>query len=174
LPTVLPAQWLNSNSSGSLQSKRISLLLGSIEDSAGCPPTHTRVRDIATQILQMGGDNTPLSKKWITHFIQRNPRIASQLGRTVDCARSAVANQEDIKAFFELYSTTCKELSITPENTWNMDETGVAQGACDNSRVLIDAKERRPTARALVIESGFLLLKWYPLPELHELHTPAT
>jgi hypothetical protein len=114
-----------------------------MEDSAGCPPSHARVRDMATRILQMGGDATPLGKKWITHFIQRNPRIASRVGRTIDRARSAAANQEDIKAFFELYDTTCKELGITPENTWNMDETGVAQGACDNSRVLTDAKKRK-------------------------------
>jgi hypothetical protein len=75
--------------------------------------------------------------------MQRNPRIASQVGRTIDRAQSAVANQEDIKAFFELYSTTCTELSITPENTWNMDETGVAQGACNNSRVLTDSRKKK-------------------------------
>jgi hypothetical protein len=34
-----------------------------IEDSAGCPPTYARVQDMATQILQIGGDTAPLGKK---------------------------------------------------------------------------------------------------------------
>jgi hypothetical protein len=91
----------------------------------------------------MGGDTAPLGKKWVLHFLQRNTKIASRVGRTIERARSTAANQEDIRAFFELYDSTCKQYHILTENTWNMDETGVAQGACDNSRVLTDAAKKK-------------------------------
>jgi hypothetical protein len=114
-----------------------------IEDSAGCPPTHARVRDMAARVLAMNGDTAPLGKKWVSGFLQRNPRVASRIGRSIERARSAAANQEDVRAFLDLYNTTCKQLSIPPADTWNIDETGIAIGSCDNSRVITDLRKKK-------------------------------
>ena len=54
------------------------------EDSRACPPSHARVREMANRILRMNGDTQPVGKLWISHFVRRQPRIASIVGRKLE------------------------------------------------------------------------------------------
>jgi hypothetical protein len=47
------------------------------EDSRAQPPSHPRVREMATWLLRMNGDYEPLGQLWVPYFINRNPRVAS-------------------------------------------------------------------------------------------------
>jgi hypothetical protein len=98
------------------------------EDSRAQPPSHLRVREMATRILHMNGDHEPLGQLWVPHFITRNPRVASVVGRTIKSARTTGANYKTVRAFLELFERTRIELGIQYEDMWNMDETGVALG----------------------------------------------
>ncbi|KAF3034265.1 hypothetical protein E8E11_001061 [Didymella keratinophila] len=91
---------------------------------------------MATRLLRMNGDHEPLGQLWVSHFITRNPRVASIVGRTIESARTSAANYETIKAFLELFERTRVELGIQYEDMWNMDETGVALGVTLNNKVL--------------------------------------
>ena len=42
---------------------------------------------MASLILILFGDTKPLGKKWIPHFMKRNPHIASLIGKPIDAAR---------------------------------------------------------------------------------------
>ncbi|KAF1923887.1 uncharacterized protein M421DRAFT_425391 [Didymella exigua CBS 183.55] len=83
---------------------------------------------MAARILHMNGDYEPLRRLWISHFIARNPRVASVVGRTIESARTTAASYNTIKAFLELFERTRIELGIQYEDMWNMDDTRVALG----------------------------------------------
>ncbi|OAG25991.1 hypothetical protein CC77DRAFT_1015329 [Alternaria alternata] len=51
---------------------------------------------MATRLLRMNGDYEPLGQLWIPHFIARNPRVASIVGRTIESARTTAASYETI------------------------------------------------------------------------------
>ena len=57
------------------------------QDNQGFPPTHIRTREMAERILRIHDDSQPLGEKWVTHFIQRHPDIASCIGRKIDAKR---------------------------------------------------------------------------------------
>ena len=113
------------------------------EDSRAQPPSHPRVREMATRLLRMNGDHEPLGQLWIPHFIARNPRVASIVGRTIESARTTAASYETIRAFLELFERTRIELGIQYEDIWNMDETGVALGVCTNSQVVASSLKKK-------------------------------
>jgi hypothetical protein len=91
----------------------------------------------------MNGDTEPLGQLWVPHFIARNPRVASVVGRTIESARTTGANYETVRAFLELFERTRIELGIRYEDMWNMDETGVALGVCTNHQVLASSSKKK-------------------------------
>ena len=68
----------------------------------------------------MNGDYEPVGQLWVLHFINRNSRVASLVGRTIGGACSTAANYETIRAFLELFERTRIELGIQYEYMWNM------------------------------------------------------
>ena len=58
------------------------------EDARAFPPSHARAREMANRILRMNGDENPVGKHWLSHFIKRNPRVASIIGRKIEAARA--------------------------------------------------------------------------------------
>lgn len=113
------------------------------EDARACPPSHARAREMANRILRMNGDNQPIGKHWLYHFIKRQPRIASVVGRKLEAQRADAATPEQVRAFLELYEQTRRRLNIQTENTYNMDKTGVALGVCTNTRVLSSSSKKK-------------------------------
>ncbi|UPX17329.1 uncharacterized protein EKO05_0007693 [Ascochyta rabiei] len=101
---------------------------------------------MATLILHMNGDYEPLGHKWVTHFITRNPRVASIVGRKIKSARTTAANYETIRAFLELFERTRIKLGIQYEDIWNMDETGVGLGRIVSGCLLLSPSQ--PLARS--------------------------
>jgi hypothetical protein len=91
----------------------------------------------------MNGDYEPLGQLWVPHFINRNPRVASIVGRKIESARTTAANYETIRAFLELFERTRIELGIQYEDMWNMDETGCALGVCTNTQVLASSTKKK-------------------------------
>ncbi|PZD23764.1 CENPB domain containing protein, partial [Pyrenophora tritici-repentis] len=98
------------------------------EDTRSLPPSHARVREMATRILRLGGDHEPLGQRWISSFLARQPRVASIVGRSIDTLRAEAASPAQILAFLELFYRTRIELNIRVEDIWNMNETGIALG----------------------------------------------
>jgi hypothetical protein len=114
---------------------------------------------MATRILHMNGDYEPLGQLWVPHFITRNPRVASIVGRTIESARTTAANYETIRAFLELFERTRVELGIQYEDIWNMDETGVALGVCTNSRVVASSSKKKAYIKSLEDREWVLIIE---------------
>jgi hypothetical protein len=113
------------------------------EDQRGYPPSHARTREMASRILRMNGDSTPLGKRWITKFLQRNPRVASIVGRRIEASRVDSTSQEALLGFFTRFEEAQKQFNVLLENTWNMDEHGIALGVCTNSKVLASSTKKK-------------------------------
>jgi hypothetical protein len=88
---------------------------------------------MVTQILRKNGDNASLSQRWVTQFLQRNPHVHSIVSRSIAAERAIAANPELINAFFELFERTRLRLGIHFNHIYNIDETGIALGVCDNA-----------------------------------------
>jgi hypothetical protein len=113
------------------------------EDQRGYPPSHPRARQMAVRVLRMNGDTNPLGKKWLKGFIGRNPRVASVIGRKIEAVRVEGTTQEALQEFFTRFEEVQKKFRILLENTWNMDEHGIALGMCVNSQVLASSHKKR-------------------------------
>ena len=107
----------------------------------GYPPSHARAREMASPILRANGDTDSLDKRWISSFIQRNPRVASIVGKKMETCRIDNATSEQLQAFFDHLDITRKRLNIRDKNMWNMDETGIALGICANILILASSKK---------------------------------
>ena len=118
------------------------------EDARGYPPPHARAREMANRILRMNGDTQPVGKLWVSHFIKRQPRVASVVGRKLEAQRAEAATPEQMRAFLEKYDEIRRRLDIQTENTYNMDETGVALGVCTNTRVLASSTKKKAYIKA--------------------------
>jgi hypothetical protein len=57
------------------------------EAQRGYAPSHARAREMACRILRSNGDTIQLGKRWIEGFKQRNPRVATVIGRRIEAAR---------------------------------------------------------------------------------------
>jgi hypothetical protein len=113
------------------------------EDLRAHPPSHGRVREMATRILRMNNDHEPLGHLWVTNFLRRNPRVHSVVGRSIEASRAEAATPELIRDFLELFERTRLRLNIPPEAIWNMDETGLALGVCNNSQVIASSHKKK-------------------------------
>jgi hypothetical protein len=76
------------------------------EDARSQPPSHARVREIATQILKINGDHDRLGQRWISSFLTRQPRVSSIVGRSIEASRAEAASPAQIRAFLELFNRT--------------------------------------------------------------------
>jgi hypothetical protein len=103
------------------------------EDARSQPPSHARVREMATRILKINGDHDRLGQRWISSFLTRQPRVSSIVGRLIEASRAEAASPAQIRAFLELFNRTWIALNIRVEDKWNIDETGIALGVCTNS-----------------------------------------
>ncbi|KAI0998739.1 hypothetical protein K3495_g9457 [Podosphaera aphanis] len=88
---------------------------------------------MATRTLKANGDRNPLGKIWIPHFLKRNPRVASMVGRKIEAIRANAADPQQLRAFIEKFEHTRKRLNVATEDIYNMDETGLALGVCTNT-----------------------------------------
>jgi hypothetical protein len=115
---------------------------------------------MANRILRMNGDNQPVGKLWLSHFIKRQPRVASVIGRKIDAQRVEAATPDQLRAFLELYEQTRQRLDIQPANTYNMDETGIALGVCTNTRVLARALRKKADVKSPENREWVLIIEY--------------
>ena len=118
------------------------------QDLQGFPPSHARVREMASQILRMNGDIIPLGKDWVTGFRKRNPKVSSCIGKQIDARRIDGTQPEQIQKFYNLFDNTQTRFNIATKNIWNMDEHGIALGVCTNSTVLAEAGKKKTYVKA--------------------------
>jgi len=101
-----------------------------------------RVREINNQI-GINIEYHPIEKDWVPRFLRRHSELACVITRKIDASRVKAATPEAIAKFFEDLSNVIKEYNITPENEYNMDESGYAMGKIEASKCIINSRIRQ-------------------------------
>lgn len=68
----------------------------------GLPVSHAQIKEFAGRILLAAGDSTPLGKRWMKHFLLRNPEIKTRPTRRTESKRAEAATAEEIETRFNL------------------------------------------------------------------------
>ena len=103
------------------------------QEALGYAPTHAQVRAIATGVVRVNGDQQPLGRKWLQHFVQRHPTVKTKLGRRTDWQRINAVTPASIELFFNLYETVNW---IPAHRRYNADEGGIMEGQGINGLVI--------------------------------------
>ena len=77
-----------------------------------------------------------------TEVHERNPKIASVIGRKIEAVRVEGTNQEALQEFFTRFEDIQTKFNILLENL-ELDEQGIALGMCVNSQVLASSAKKR-------------------------------
>lgn len=118
------------------------------ESRRGLHPTRRRIRELAQRILTISGDNQPLGRNWVTHFLKCNPRIQSTIGKRLDTQRANGASVEALQAFCDRFRAIQHQFNVLAEDIWNANETGFQLSETSNGRVLTDITIKRVTVKA--------------------------
>jgi hypothetical protein len=102
----------------------------------GHAPTFKAVRELAAIISRSAGGPETVGKNWINRFIHRHPDLTSKVGRKIDTQRADSTTVEALEAWFTQLQTVQTHYKISPQNCYNMDESGIALGVCSNQWVL--------------------------------------
>jgi hypothetical protein len=117
----------------------------------GFPATLQVVQSTAQEMLAMDGLPTYIGCKWAQRFVKKQPRLCAKYSRSLDAVRASKNNNlESLKGWFELLKETVDTYEITPERTYNMDETGFMTGVItSSSKVVVEAVVKEPSARRM-------------------------
>jgi hypothetical protein len=98
-------------------------------DNLGAPPTTQQIVKNANLMLSKEDPEAAVGKNWVYRFLKRlPPQFSRIIQKPIDLERSASAHYGIIERWFLELSTTLKTLNITPNNMWNVDETGFIIG----------------------------------------------
>lgn len=116
-------------------------------DTQHRPPSHARVRQMATLIMRESGSHETLGKRWMQPFIQRHPSIATLVGKPQETVRIHEATEENVRGWFERLAKFKSRYNIQDENIWNFDEHGMGLGVCSDQYVIGKAKDEMTKKR---------------------------
>ena len=105
-------------------------------EAQGHAPTFNTIRELAAVVSRSTGGPQKVGKNWLSRFTQRHPEVASKVGKKIDTRRVDGTTSEALEAWFAQLHSIQLQYNILPQNTWNMDESGIALGVCNNQRVL--------------------------------------
>jgi hypothetical protein len=123
------------------QEKLLAQWILQLEDT-GHAVGHAQVKEMAVQILRFSGKSHAIGKNWVTRFLQRHPEIHTKIGKKIDALRLNGTTPEILCAWFSLFEGVLTQFKIKPEHIWNMDETGIALGICQNQTVIGSSNSR--------------------------------
>ena len=95
--------------------------------------------------MDAAGMNPYLGEKWHYQFMDRHPPVKKLFFRKVDSKRIKNYNSDAIHSFFEQYEAIIKHRKIKPNNTWNMDESGLQMDETGREVVVSDASNPENT-----------------------------
>lgn len=73
------------------------------EEEKECAPSHVRMRDMATRILEASGDPRPVGKKWVVPFLERNDNMASMIGCHLEVSRMNGTQPSQIEKLYDQF-----------------------------------------------------------------------
>ena len=78
-----------------------------------------------------------IGKKWVDRFLNRFPHLQTERGKKIEAVQME-ASDEDYRDYFEKLCAVIDEFEVSPENTYNIDETGFNIGVAKDRNVIMD------------------------------------
>ena len=157
-PSTLGRRWAGGKSRA--EARESQQLLTAAEEKAlaerirqmtvtGHPPTQNLIREIAHELRQhrliginddgiQHVDYAPIGLEWVQRFIKRHPQLKTVYGETIEASRVKDVTYEAVEKFYNELRRVINELKISPENCYNMDETGSSIGTIQGGHIVID------------------------------------
>jgi len=105
-------------------------------EAQGHAPTFTAIRELAAIVSTNSGGPKKVGHNWISRFLQRHPEIHSKVGKKIQAQRLDITTPEAIEAWFTQFNAVRERYKVEWKNIYNMDETGIALGVCNNQTVI--------------------------------------
>ncbi|PHH55055.1 hypothetical protein CFIMG_007569RA00001 [Ceratocystis fimbriata CBS 114723] len=103
--------------------------------SRGFPPRLRGVEEMANRLLA-DRDASPVSKRWASNFIKRQPDLKTCFNRRYDYERAKCKDLVLIRDWFRLVESTIAKYGITIADIYNFDETGFTMGVIASGMVV--------------------------------------
>ncbi|KEY73695.1 hypothetical protein S7711_09571 [Stachybotrys chartarum IBT 7711] len=136
------------------------------EEAAGRAPGRAQVAAMAEGVLRESDDFEPVGHNWVTRFLGRHPEIKMRISRSLAAERSLASTREAIESHIARLDKMVTNKHLLPQNTYNMDETGVSEGETYAGKVCGTSLTKQATVTesdcrewATIIECGNALGK---------------
>jgi hypothetical protein len=87
---------------------------------------------MAQLIAQSSGAVLRVGINWIRRFFTRHPEVYIKVGVKIEALRVRNVTRESLNVWFTLVEEVIQRRNIDQADIWNMDETGIALGVCNN------------------------------------------
>lgn len=115
----------------------------------GHPPTHNLIREIAHELRQyrlvdineagvQRVEFEPIGQDWVKRFIKRHPQLQTTYSEIIEASRVKEVTYEVVEKFYNELRRVISEFNISPENCYNIDETGSSIGTLQKGHVIVD------------------------------------
>ncbi|KAJ5130899.1 uncharacterized protein N7515_006938 [Penicillium bovifimosum] len=106
-------------------------------DERGASPGPSSIQEMANLLIHQRGTSPglPVAKNWAYAYMQRRPILASRFSR-YNHERVSCEDPKVIDEWFDLVQKTIVQYGITPEDVYNLDETGFGMGPVERARVV--------------------------------------
>ena len=106
------------------------------------PVTHAQLRELAAVLSKNAGGPDYVGKNWTEYYLHRHPHLQTKIGRKIDRNRINNVTPEALKGWFDSLQKMKHKLKIQDNDIYNMDETGIALSAYNNTIVISSTQSR--------------------------------
>lgn len=108
-------------------------------DQQGLKPSLLTVRSLTDAILLAQGKE-PVGHLWPHNFLGRQPMLRMRWSRRCDYQRAACEDPRLLDEWFRIAETFIAFHGISPQDTYNFDETGFQMGAIGSFKVITSSE----------------------------------
>lgn len=96
----------------------------------------SQLHEMVLFLVQVTGVATSIGHHWIERFLSRHPAISMKIGKKLDIARYEGTSYEIISPWFDALKSMIQTYNVHTADISNMDETGLALGVSNNTKVI--------------------------------------
>lgn len=100
-------------------------------------------RKIQIAIPDSWNEHGLASRDWYEGFMARHPNLSLRTPVQLSANRAKSFSKQNVDAFFQLYNELLNEKPTTPDNIWNMDESGFSTVPPKTGKVIAEKGSKR-------------------------------
>ncbi|KAJ3454606.1 hypothetical protein MRS44_013206 [Fusarium solani] len=105
------------------------------EEATGRAPSKAHIQGFAQLVVSVAGEEEPIGHNWVDRFLDRHEDVKMKLSRSIEACRTYSTTKEKLEEHIDRVSYGVQSLGIQNDNTYNVDEHGLAEGETRAGRV---------------------------------------